>query len=130
MSQKSYEAFKEQIESGQKENDATRIYLKIIEMNVFNELCNKESLSKTLNKPHQTITARLSDLMDLGVVEIVIKDGYKKTKLSSFKTTTDPISIKANWAGRQKEKFDKWLIKGKDFGIEKSRIIEMIRDNY
>jgi hypothetical protein len=130
MSQKSYKAFKEQIESGQKENDATRIYRKIAEMNVFNELCNKESLSKTLNKPHQTITARLSDLMDLGVVEMVIKDGSKKTKLSSFKTTTDPISIKSNWAGRQKEKFDKWLRKGKKFGIEKSTIIEMIRDNY
>tara|TARA_R110000796_G_scaffold72989_1_gene164557 strand:+ start:670 stop:1062 length:393 start_codon:yes stop_codon:yes gene_type:complete len=130
MSQKSYEAFKEQIESGQKENDATRIYLKIIEMNVFHQLCNKESLSKALNKPHQTITARLSDLMDLGVVEIVIKNGFKTTTLSSFKTVTDPISIKANWAGRQKEKFDKWLRKGKEFGIEKSRIIEMIRDNY
>jgi hypothetical protein len=129
MSQKSYEAFKEQIESGQKENDATRIYLKIIEMNVFNELCNKESLSKALNKSHQTTTGRLSDLMDLGVVEIE-SSTFNPTKLSSFKTVTDPIAIQINWACRQKEKFDKWLRKGKEFGIEKSRIIEMIRDNY
>tara|TARA_R110000772_G_scaffold173433_1_gene285386 strand:- start:106 stop:495 length:390 start_codon:yes stop_codon:yes gene_type:complete len=129
MSQKSYEAFKEQIESGQKENDATRIYRKIAEMNLFHQLCNKESLSKALNKSHQTTTGRLSDLMDLGVVEIESAT-FNPNKLSSFKTVTDPIAIQINWASRQKEKFDKWLKKGKEFGIEKSRIIEMIRENY
>ena len=130
MSEKSYKAFKNQIESGKKETDAIRIYKFIDVNNKYLTFPNKDSICDVLKMKHQTVTARLSELMDIGVVEIDGKTSEEHKDLSFFKVQTNPQKIVFNQGNRSETKFIKWVSKGKSFNINKSEMLNLIRDNY
>jgi hypothetical protein len=130
MSEKSYKAFKNQIESGKKETDAIRIYKFIDVNNKYLTSPNKDSICDVLKMKHQTVTARLSELMDIGVVEIDGKASEEHKDLSFFKVQTNPQKIVSNQGNRSETKFIKWVSKGKSFNISKSYMLNLIRDNY
>lgn len=69
-----------------------------------NHNATKNYIIKELRMSHQTVTARLSDLLDLGVVEVA---GTKKTDistLSQFRVVVDPERIESNRKNREFEK--------------------------
>jgi len=130
MSEKSYKAFKNQIESGKKETDAIRIYKFIDVNNKYLTSPNKDSICDILKMKHQTVTARLSELMDIGVVEIDGKSSEDHKDLSFFKVQTNLQNIASNERNRSKTKLIKWVSKGKSFNIGKLEMLNIIQDNY
>lgn len=97
-----------QVNSGQLTSDLSRIlhHIKLHPYTTLPEVKRKLSIS------HQTASARISDLLDLGVIE---EKGSKKTAKSShtyFKYQPD-ISIQIiNSKKRKKEKYNYWVKKG------------------
>jgi predicted transcriptional regulator len=128
MSKYSYKAFLNQIETGKKETDSTRIYNFIKSQNNFTVKPNLLFVAESLKMKHQTVTARLSELMDLGVIETT--NNKEKDNYSFFQTQTDPEKIKQNAINRSADKFKKWVAKGKYFDMSKQQMIDIIRNEY
>ncbi len=105
MSKASNQTYIEQLQSGKIETDKGWIYASLTV-----RASTKYTLMTDLELPHQTVTARLSELQDLGVVYVLrtIKTTDNKT-LSVFAVTTNPERIKLNAGIRKQEKFKKWL---------------------
>lgn len=104
----SIEALLNQINSGKMESDAARILNHI--KNYPFSTCSE--MERKLNMLHQTLSARLTDLLDLGIIE---ERGNRKTSRSKetyFKFQPDPAKQKRNAAQRKAEKFQKWIKKG------------------
>lgn len=104
----SIEALLNQINSGKMECDAAR---------VLNHIKNypystSSEIERKLNMLHQTTSARLTNLLDIGIIE---ERGNRKTSRSKetyFKFQPDPAKQKRNAAKRKAEKFQKWIKKG------------------
>lgn len=104
MTNASYKTFLHQLATGKIDTDKTRLYNYILK---FPKLTLNE-IRINLNMKHQTISARLSDLLDMGVVFI---SGTKERK-NSERLTLDSIleieenesKIQANFEKRQKQK--------------------------
>ena len=111
MSKASIETFLLQVNTSKIKIDKVRIYRYIKR----NPLCTKDDLIRELKIPHQTVTARLSMLLDMGVIEI--KGSSKKITgaVSMFIIQTDPKLISINSASRRTEKYKKWLKAGEQF---------------
>ncbi len=110
MTTASQKAYIEQIQSGKAKGNAQQIYNLLSHSDKglsIRYICTALELS------HQTATARLSELCDLGVVFI----DHTKDDLSIFKIETIPFLIKNNRFNRKKEKVDKWMKKGVSLGI-------------
>lgn len=79
MKTASYQNFLQLIQSGKITTDKQRVYQEIKN----NPNITLRELRKALKMKHQTVSARLSDLLDLGVVEICgIKETVKKGHIS------------------------------------------------
>ncbi|MDY8137602.1 helix-turn-helix domain-containing protein [Aquimarina sp. 2201CG5-10] len=97
-----------QIQSGRLETDISRV-LDHIKTHPFTTL---PEIKKKLCLAHQTASARISDLLDLGLIE---EKGEKKTSngtYSYFKFQPDYQKQECNASKRKKEKYDYWVKKG------------------
>lgn len=99
-----------QIESGKIKTDAGKILNFIIKRGTSNAV-HMESLLPMFNK---TLSARISDLEDLG---LIYKSGtFNDGKHSSYSYEPDPEKQQANRLKRHLEKFEIWKARGlKDF---------------
>ena len=104
MTHAKYNAFKKGLESGKFETDKLRIY----------KLLEKEPLTLDMlvlrGIKKETASARISDLMDLGVVKAIGQN------ISFFQVVTDEKEIKELRRNRSRESFLKWLKKGESNG--------------
>jgi len=111
MSRSSVETFLSQVNSGKSKKDAVRIYRFIKR----HPNCHKDTLIKELKIPHQTVTARLSGLIDLGVVEYIGVYKMITGSVSLLRIQEDVTKIKLNAAKREQSAYQKWLKKGERF---------------
>jgi predicted transcriptional regulator len=65
-----------------------------------------------LNLPHQTLTSRISDLMDEGLVDVSGKSNHKDLEYSTFFYVVCVENQKAAKEKRLREKYLLWLEKG------------------
>lgn len=99
------ETFLEQIRRRNIKTNKTTIYRTIKKF----KGCTKDDLIVRLKMPHQTVTARISDLMDLGLVEvsatkqIIGNEGF--FYVSQFKIQEEPLNIKKNQYNRRLMRF-------------------------
>jgi DNA-binding MarR family transcriptional regulator len=106
----SYQNFLQQINSGKITTDKQRVYQAIKK----NPNITLRELRKTLKMKHQTVSARLSDLLDLGVVEIcgtkeTVKNGHILID-SRLKSQEVEIIIENNQEERNKERFKRSIL--------------------
>ena len=107
-------AFLKGIESGKFNTDKAKIY-KIL----LNEPMTLERLVLKGWK-HQTASARISDLMDLGLVKAYGVDN------SFFKVVTDPNEQKTLMQSRYEEKYNQWARKGESMGFMRRYMMENV----
>jgi hypothetical protein len=104
MTTAKYNAFKKGLESGKFNTDKLRIY----------KLLEKEPLTLDMlvlrGIKKETASARISDLMDLGVVKAIGQN------ISFFQVVTDDKEIKELRRSRSRESYLKWLKKGESNG--------------
>lgn len=109
MSKASTETFLEQVRSGNTLTDKQLIYLEIKK----NPGITLLDLKRKLKIQHQTVSARLSELMDLGIVEILAT----QTRIGVIKLSYDSIliaqedekKINSNILERNEKRFQKAL---------------------
>ena len=106
MSIASIKALEQQIYSGKIDSDKAAILNQIM----IND-CTIENLQNILTMQYSTITARLSDLMDLGVIKC---KSYGHYTLYTYEACTGKQAL--NRADREEIRFNKWQKKAKDFG--------------
>lgn len=103
----SLDTFLEQIKSGKLLNDKQRVYAHIKKFPGI----TLNDLSRGLKIVHQTTSARLSDLLDMGVVEIIAtQKRIGPVSLSSdsiLKVQEDPIIVLENKKKRSQQKFQR-----------------------
>jgi predicted HTH transcriptional regulator len=104
MTHAKYNAFIKGLESGKFETDKLRIY----------KLLEKEPMTLDMlvlrGIKKETASARISDLMDLGVVKAIGQ------KISFFQVVKDEKEIKELRRNRSRESYLKWLKKGESNG--------------
>lgn len=111
MTKASLETFLRQVNSLKSKTDKVRVYRYILK----NPNCTKNDLIRDLNMPHQTVTARLSDLLDLGVVEITGTQNKVTGCVSLLQIQFDENKIDSNAKERRLKKFKAWQKKGEQF---------------
>ena len=72
-------------------------------------------LRKALDMPHQTITARLCELLDLGLVVEVGERTENDTSFTVYRFVEDQEDQEFFSRLRQSQKFKKWLKQGEKF---------------
>lgn len=132
MKTASYQNFLQQIQSGKITTDKQRVYQEIKK----NPNITLRELCKTLKMKHQTVSARLSDLLDLGVVEIcgtkeTIKNGHISID-SKLKAQEIEILIEKNQEERLETLFKRAVLKVLSFdGIlcheTKNNLLKLIK---
>ena len=105
----SLNAYIEQINSGKTISDKTRIIEKLL---LGNQTIN--SLKQLTGLAHQSLTARVSDLTDLGLVELHYNPA---SHLSIISLVTDPEKQEQLRIQRFEEKKAAYLKRGKKFGF-------------
>lgn len=111
MSKTRLKALLRQIESGKLKTDAARILQYIIE----NKYTSRPLISDALDMKLQTVVARVSDLLDLGIIEVVPTD--QETDYEILTHVPDTIRQMDNAFERRKAKFNAWKKRGmKEFG--------------
>lgn len=108
MSKASIETYLTQLNSSKTETVMDRMYRFI----KLNPKCDKNEIIKELKLPHQTVTARLSDLLDKGMVKISGQKKLINSTLSMFTAEEDVMKIQENIDLRKKGKLKKWVNKG------------------
>lgn len=99
MSSPKIEALLNQIRSGKMENDKARV-LNFIQKNPHATI---QDIEIGLNLYHETASARVSDLEDIGVIEV-----SKTGRYSHLVYQDDPKKQKVNAFLRKCEKFERW----------------------
>lgn len=99
-------ALMHQIESGKLESDKARILDFIIKF----PRSNTKLIQRHLRLSHETASARLSDLQDLGLL-----DANTEGAFSEFFYEPDPKKQKVNAFLRKTERFEKWKKKAQEF---------------
>lgn len=94
MSTASVETFLLQVNTGKIKTGLARVYRYIRR----NERTHKYAIMRDLSMGHQTATARLSGLLDMGVIEVteIAKVPKIDSKVSRFVVQTDPDKIQEN----------------------------------
>ncbi|MCB0448445.1 MAG: MarR family transcriptional regulator [Gelidibacter sp.] len=102
------QALLKQIHSGKRQSDKARV----LDFVMKHPYCTTVDVEVKLNMLHQTASARISDLLDLGVIE---ERGTKETATSNFtylKYQPDYLQQVINSRNRKKDKYDNWVKKG------------------
>lgn len=97
-----------QIESGDLKSNTALVLKWIRERGAL----NKRDLMKLCGKSHQTITSRLSDLQDMGIIEVV---SYSDSDVNFYKYQSDPNKQVRNAFARKYERYERWKKKGEEF---------------
>ena len=95
-------ALLDQIHSGKMQSDKARI----LDFVKKYPKSNKVLIGKYLSLPHQTVTARLSDLEDMGAIEAKTNGDY-----SEFYFIEEPNRQRIYAAARQAVKIEQWANK-------------------
>ena len=108
MSVRSHEAFLEQIRSGKRKTVSQLLYSFIdYYVNTHNEKIDLPEMLNSCEYPHQTVTARLSELCDMGVI-------YEDD--NGYFNITPEDKILQYAAKRDDEKYRKWKKLGEKNG--------------
>ena len=110
-SQAKRETYLKNLESGMIETKTMRVlyYIRSFELS---SICNTYDMRDQLNMPHQTLTAIISNLLDLGSIRISEEIKKGKNTYSSYRFVPD-IQDQIRIANeRKKEKFEYWLKQG------------------
>lgn len=102
------QALLKQIHSGKRMSDNARI----LDYVMKHPYCTTSDVEIKLNMLHQTASARISDLLDMGVIE---ERGKKETAKSSFtylKYQSSALKQIINAKKRKQDKYKNWLNKG------------------
>jgi hypothetical protein len=104
-----YLTYQELVESGKLSKNRQKVYMAIKRLNEP----TLYSISLVTMLPEKTVSGRISELMDLGIVEVAktrteqyMKSGCK-THVSLFRVVTDPEKIKRNIEQQKRFKFRK-----------------------
>lgn len=97
-----------QIDSGQMKNDASRVLNYII----INGYTSLPLICDALGMPEKTVSARLSGLQDIGIIEIVPSKEGEQTDFQIYLYQSDPMSQVNNAYRRKKAKFNQWKKRG------------------
>lgn len=92
MSKASIKTFKSINDTGKRATDKQKIY----DFIKRNENATKDYIIKELRIPHQTVTARVSDLEDAGVVFVTGSHYNDGTSLSKYRVERNEDKIKEN----------------------------------
>jgi len=84
-------------------------------------------MRKTTKVAHQTITAIISQLMDLGIVDIVGKSEIDDKHYSKFSVVTDLAEISRNSREREDERIRYWIKNGLQYELPVALKIELNR---
>ena len=77
--------------------------------------CTKVEIMKANGMSHQTVTARLSELMDSGLIKVANTRKGSRSFLSIFSPETNKEQVAVNASIRERARFEKWLKKGEEF---------------
>jgi len=93
--------------------------LKVLNYVKQNPQCTIYEMRMKMNISHQTLTSAISNLMDLGLIEIngQTKLGTPKKHYSTFIFQSDESKIIYNIHQREHEKIKLWISKGLEFDI-------------
>jgi len=97
-------ALMKQIDSGQMKSDIVRILDYIMK----NEMSSPPMISDALNIPIVTVRPRCTNLLDMGIIEVVESDADHEI----LKHQKDSIRVAKNAYERKKAKFDQWRKRG------------------
>jgi predicted ArsR family transcriptional regulator len=109
MSQASIETYVQKLTDGSIKTNKGKVF-RIIESKFSNSLVQ---IAYHLNLPEKSISGRLTELYDEGVISI--KGTYKtagNTTASYYIAETDPIQIEKNILDRRQEKYETWIKSG------------------
>ena len=104
------ESLLKQILSGNLKNNNARIlnYIQI------NDRCQIDMMRKDLNIAHQTLTSRISDLEDMGLVYVDGFGLFNDTKYSLYRYENNPLKREFRAEKRRLSKFVAWKKRGYD----------------
>ena len=99
-----------QIESGHIDSNLLRVanYIRIYPMST------KEDVIKGLNKKHQSVTAAISNLLDVGLLTPVGLKDSRDACFTVYKWEDNPERRIINRVKRHEEKFNRWLERGRN----------------
>lgn len=112
MTQARLRAYADQIITGNAKNTGANIYnlIKDTEQGI-----SLKQICKGLSLKHQTASARISDLLDAGLIYVYITD--LDNNVSYFKAVTSKSEQVQLQNLRHKEKVEQWKARGKKLGI-------------
>ncbi len=108
MSKTRLKALMKQIESGQMETDSARI----LDYIMMHGMTSRPIISDVLGIPEKTVSARVSMLLDIGVLEVVEHDSGDKPDYEILRYQRDAMRQVANAHERKRKKFISWKKRG------------------
>ena len=103
-------ALLKQIESGKMETDVAKILSYVI----TNRYTSRPLIADGLNMKLQTVVGRVSDLLDMGILEAFSNEG---DEYEILQYQADPLRQAKNAVDRKKKKFERWKKRGiNEFG--------------
>lgn len=110
-SQAKRETYLKNLDSGMI-NTKTMQVLHFIRGYEYSSICNTYDMRQFLKMPHQTLTAIISNLLDLGAIRISEEVKKGNNSYSSYRFVPDIQDQIRISNQRKKEKFDIWLKQG------------------
>lgn len=110
MSKTRLKALMKQIESGQMKTDAA----KILDYIIKEKMTSRPMIGDALGIPEKTVSARVSGLLDMGVIEVIETDPLPidSPEYEILSYQKDPLRQVKNAHERKKEKFNQWKKRG------------------
>lgn len=110
MSKTRLKALMKQIESGQMKTDAA----KILDYIIKEKMTSRPMIGDALGIPEKTVSARVSGLLDMGVIEVIETDPLPidSPEYEILSYQKDPLRQVKNAYDRKKEKFNQWKKRG------------------
>lgn len=104
------ETYVKQVESGNLQSQTIRVlhYVR------YTPLCDTDELRTKLQMAHQSVTAVISNLLDLGLITIVGEITKRKQMYSQYRYIHEPNLQEQCARERKKEKFKMWIRQGQD----------------
>lgn len=104
------ETYVKQVESGNLNSQTIRVlhYIR------YNPLCDTDELRTKLEMAHQSVTAVISNLLDIGLITIVGETKKRDNIYSMYRYVHEPHLQEQCATERKKEKFKQWIRQGKE----------------
>jgi hypothetical protein len=113
-SQAKRETYTQQLESGAIRTKTVKVLYHLQRLETHPGLVTTDILRETLGYSHQTLTAILSQLQDLGMIKVIGTVRSQKGSYSSWKYVSDREEQKILERERKREKYDQWVKRGLD----------------